>query len=62
MTNIKLLDVTLRDGGYKTNFHFTSEIIKDVLTALDQSGVHYIQGYYLQGPAETMDYDFDTES
>lgn len=32
-----------------------------VLSKLWQSGVHYIQGYYLQGPAETMDYDFDTE-
>lgn len=33
-----------------------------VLSKLWQSGVHYIQGYYLQGPAESMDYDFDTES
>lgn len=33
-----------------------------VLSNLWQSGVHYIQGYYLQGPAESMDYDFDTES
>jgi len=33
-----------------------------VLSKLWQSGVHYIQGYYLQGPAESMDYDFDTET
>ncbi len=33
-----------------------------VLSKLWQSGVHYIQGYYLQAPAESMDYDFDTES
>lgn len=33
-----------------------------VLSKLWQSGVHYIQGFYLQGPAETMDYNFDTES
>ncbi len=33
-----------------------------ILSKLWQSGVHYIQGYYLQGPAESMDYDFDTES
>lgn len=32
-----------------------------VLSKLWQSGVHYIQGYYLQGPAEAMNYDFDTE-
>ena len=33
-----------------------------VLSKLWQSGVHYIQGYYLQGPTDSMDYDFDTES
>ncbi|TVZ37900.1 PAS domain S-box-containing protein/diguanylate cyclase (GGDEF)-like protein [Alteromonadaceae bacterium 2753L.S.0a.02] len=33
-----------------------------VLSKLWQSGVHYIQGYYLQGPADAMNYDFDTES
>lgn len=33
-----------------------------VLSKLWQSGVHYIQGYYLQGPTESMDYDFDTET
>ncbi len=33
-----------------------------LLSKLWQSGVHYIQGYYLQGPAATMDYDFDMES
>ncbi len=33
-----------------------------VLSKLWQSGVHYIQGFYLQGPTESMDYDFDMES
>lgn len=33
-----------------------------VLSKLWQSGVHYIQGYYLQGPAAEMSYDFDMES
>ena len=33
-----------------------------VLSKLWQTGVHYIQGYYLQGPSEKMDYDFDMES
>lgn len=33
-----------------------------VLSKLWQSGVHYIQGYYLQGPTTAMDYDFDMES
>ena len=33
-----------------------------LLSKLWQSGVHYIQGHYLQGPAANMDYDFDMES
>ena len=33
-----------------------------LLSKLWQSGVHYIQGYYLQAPAASMDYDFDMES
>ncbi len=33
-----------------------------LLSKLWQSGVHYIQGYYLQGPTAKMDYDFDMES
>lgn len=32
-----------------------------VLSKLWQSGVHYIQGYYLQAPTENMDYEFDSE-
>lgn len=33
-----------------------------LLSKLWQSGVHYIQGYYLQAPTDSMDYDFDMES
>ena len=33
-----------------------------LLSKLWQSGVHYIQGYYLQAPTASMDYDFDMES
>ena len=32
-----------------------------VLSKLWQSGVHYIQGYYLQAPTESMDYEFDAD-
>ncbi|TAK78212.1 MAG: 4-hydroxy-2-oxovalerate aldolase, partial [Gammaproteobacteria bacterium] len=49
MQNMKLLDVTLRDGGYKTNFCFSPEIISNVLTSLDQSGVEYIEIGYRNG-------------
>ncbi len=33
-----------------------------VLSKLWQTGVHYIQGYYLQEPSDSMNYDFDMES
>ncbi len=33
----------------------------NVLAALWQTGVHYIQGHYLQAPAKSMDYDFNME-
>lgn len=33
-----------------------------VLSKLWQTGVHYIQGYYLQEPTDSMNYDFDMES
>jgi len=29
-----------------------------VLATLWQAGVNYIQGHYLQGPSQSMDYDF----
>jgi len=33
-----------------------------VLATLWQAGVHYIQGFYLQEPTGSMDYDFNMES
>ena len=31
-----------------------------VLATLWQAGATYIQGYYLQGPSQAMDYDFSS--
>lgn len=31
-----------------------------ILSTLWQAGVHYIQGYYLQGPSQAMSYDFSS--
>lgn len=33
-----------------------------VLSTLWQTGVHYIQGHYLQGPVDSMNYDFTMEN
>lgn len=49
MNTIKLLDVTLRDGGYKTNFYFTEEVIVQTLTLLDEANIDYIEVGYRNG-------------
>lgn len=41
-----LLDCTLRDGGYYTNWNFDTQMVKDMIQALDASGVEVIElGY-----------------
>lgn len=50
--NIKILDVTLRDGGYQTNFHFSNELTQQLLTKLDRSGIDYIEVGYRNGTAK----------
>jgi 3-deoxy-manno-octulosonate cytidylyltransferase (CMP-KDO synthetase) len=43
---IKLLDCTLRDGGYYTNWHFDTKMVQDLVYALDLSNVDIIElGY-----------------
>jgi 3-deoxy-manno-octulosonate cytidylyltransferase (CMP-KDO synthetase) len=43
---IKLLDCTLRDGGYYTNWNFDTQMVQDLVTHLDLAGVDIIElGY-----------------
>lgn len=49
MDLIQTLDASLRDGGHRTNFHFTDENLKEILTPLDNSGVEYIEVGYRNG-------------
>jgi 4-hydroxy 2-oxovalerate aldolase len=50
MDTIKVLDVSLRDGGYRTNFHFTNNDLQEILRSLDNSGLEYIEIGYRNGP------------
>lgn len=50
MHSIKILDVTLRDGGYRNNFHFNTEQIHCILSALDQANIEYIEIGYRNSP------------
>ncbi|WED43703.1 4-hydroxy-2-oxovalerate aldolase [Legionella cardiaca] len=49
MKIVDVLDVSLRDGGHRTNFHFADKDIQKILTALDESGIEYIEIGYRNG-------------
>ena len=45
--NIKILDVTLRDGGCVNNFDFGQAYMEEILHGLEDSGVDYIELGYI---------------
>ena len=43
----RILDCTLRDGGYLTNWRFEDRLVRDVYRALSKAGVDYVElGYH----------------
>ena len=48
MNNIKLLDCTLRDGGYINNWEFGFRVIKDIIKKLTESQVDYVEVGFLR--------------
>lgn len=46
---LKILDVTLRDGGFRNHFNFSNDTIKTVITTLDKAGIDYIEIGYRNG-------------
>jgi len=47
---VKLLDVTLRDGGYTNSFDFQEDEAINIVKSLHESGVDYIEIGYRNGP------------
>ena len=41
--NIKLLDCTLRDGGYYNNWEFSDDLVKEYLNVMSLSPVEYVE-------------------
>ena len=41
--NVKLLDCTLRDGGYYNNWDFSHKLVNDYLLAMSKTGIKYIE-------------------
>ena len=45
-SKVKILDCTIRDGGYINNWHFDKKIVREVYRALSKSGVDIVEiGY-----------------
>ncbi|CEG55853.1 beta/alpha barrel domain-containing protein [Legionella fallonii] len=55
MTSIQLLDASLRDGGHRTNFHFSDQELEGILLPLDKTGVEYIEIGYRNGSIRPID-------
>ncbi len=44
---VKVLDCTIRDGGYVTDWHFDIKTVRETYRALSKSGVDYVElGYH----------------
>ena len=52
MKKVKILDCTLRDGGYYTNWNFSAEIVKNYLLAMENLPIDYIEVGYRNLPQE----------
>lgn len=49
MNSVKILDVTLRDGGYRNNFNFTEEFACHAVSQLAAAGIPYCEIGYCNG-------------
>ncbi len=52
---MNLLDCTLRDGGYITNWEFDNKQIAQTLSYLNDAGIEYIECGYLKETGKTSD-------
>jgi EAL domain-containing protein (putative c-di-GMP-specific phosphodiesterase class I) len=54
---------SILDTAKSTNKQCIAEYVEDAhsLAVLWQSGIHFIQGNFLQEPSEELDYDFSSE-
>lgn len=50
---LKILDCTLRDGGYYTNWDFSPSVIKDYINATNQLPIDYLEIGYRSNPSKT---------
>ena len=59
--NVKVLDCTLRDGGYVNDWNFKSDGITSLVDNLNRSGIKYIELGFLQSKVFSAEYSLFTE-
>ena len=42
-SKIKILDCTLRDGGYYNNWHFSKNLVQQYLDTMSETGIEYVE-------------------
>jgi len=55
MACIKLLDCTLREGGYVNNWEFGADNIENILISLENAGIDFIECGYLKSVSYSHD-------
>ena len=55
MGKISVLDCTLRDGGYINDWRFGNEAIRYIISALDDTGVEFIEIGFIRGDSRDPD-------
>ncbi|WP_105167294.1 3-hydroxy-3-methylglutaryl-CoA lyase [Pseudoalteromonas sp. T1lg23B] len=49
LDNVKVIDVTLRDGGYRNRFNFSLDFVQNHVKSMYESGVDYVEIGYRNG-------------
>ena len=49
---LKILDCTLRDGGYYTNWDFSADVVDAYIDAMNQLPIDYLEVGYRNNPSE----------
>ncbi|WP_434606401.1 hypothetical protein J3P80_10330 [Pseudomonas sp. D2-30] len=49
MSQIKIIDVTLRDGGYRNDFNFTVDYAQSAISQMIEAGIPYCEIGYRNG-------------
>lgn len=50
--NYKILDCTLRDGGYYTNWDFDAHVVDEYITAMNKLPIGYLEVGYRNNPGK----------